>query len=85
MILSGSTENFNERDKEFTFRLFVTAEEFINSEYVFKIKTTFKNDPPVFAEALKLQQVFIGSTFEWNLPKVIDPEFDAITLMTLTP
>jgi hypothetical protein len=55
VTLSGDTQSFIESDKEFTF-IFVastTDGSVQNKDYLFKIKTLFKNSAPNFKEALK--------------------------------
>jgi hypothetical protein len=55
VTLYGDAESFNERDKEFTFRFVATTTDgsATNKDYVFKIKTLFKNTAPTFKEVLK--------------------------------
>jgi hypothetical protein len=55
VTMSGDTQSFGESDKEFTFRFFAATSDGSaqNKDYVFKIKTLFKNTAPNFKEALK--------------------------------
>ena len=55
VTLNGDAQSFNESDKEFTFRFIATTTDgtATNKDYVFKIKTLFKNTAPSFKEALK--------------------------------
>ena len=55
VTLNGDIQSFSESDKEFTFRFVATTSDgsVQNKDYVFKIKTLFKNSAPNFKEALK--------------------------------
>ena len=56
-----------------------------NTEYEFKIKTLFKNDPPGLKTELALQTVEANKTTEWSLPEIVDPEKDDIESIELQP
>ena len=55
VTLNGDIQSFSESDKEFTFRFVATTTDgsVQNKDYVFKIKTLFKNSAPNFKEAIK--------------------------------
>jgi hypothetical protein len=64
VTLNGDAESFNESDKEFTFRFVATTTDgsVTNKDYVFKIKTLFKNTAPSFKDELKTQMLTCGKS-----------------------
>ena len=85
VTLNGDAQSYSESDKEFIFRFIAAATDgsVKNDEYIFKIKTLFKNTAPSFKEALKTQIVTVGQSFQWQLPKIIDAEGDQISSVSV--
>ena len=66
----------------FTFIAKSETDNLINSDYTFTVEVPI-NLPPKFKTPLFPQTVTAGTTFEWELPELKDPDGEAIALINV--
>jgi hypothetical protein len=83
-LVTLSGKNKAETDKSFSFLFVVTDEEdkIVNKDYTFVVDVP-RNLPPYFEKTLTEKTVTAGTALQWTLPKIIDPEADAISLINV--
>ena len=66
----------------FTFVAMSDIDKMTNSEYKFTVEVP-KNQPPTFTKSIVFQTVTAGTSFDWKLPSLVDPEGDDIATLNV--